>query len=142
MEQPADGLLRRAGWHPERAEDVSAVRSLLESRGYVVSEKIILFLREFDGISINFAHNKRMDEIRFDARYAISQADPEWISYYEGRTKTSLVPIGYSNYGHMMLMQSDEGRFYGSFDEFLCALGSDSKEMIINLINQDREPLV
>ena len=69
-------------------------------------------------------------------------ADPEWIAHYEYRIKMSLVPIGYSNHEHLMLMQSDEGGLYGAFDDFLCALGSEVDEMIENLVNQDREPLI
>jgi hypothetical protein len=142
MRGAAEGLLREAGWRPGRAEDVVALRSLLASRGYGISEPVELFLREFNGITIDFVRNGRSDSIWFDAQRASALADPEWIEHYEERTKTSLVPIGCSNHEHLMLMQSDSGGFYGAFDDFLCALGSGPDEMIENLVNQDREPLV
>lgn len=118
------------------------MRSLFESRGYALSEPEELFLSEFTGITIEFIRNGRRDCIWFDAQRAAELADSEWIEHYEDRTKQSLVPIGYSNHEHLMLMQSDKGGFYGAFDDFLCALGSEAEEMIENLLNQEQEPLV
>jgi hypothetical protein len=142
MRNTAEGLLREAGWRPGRSQDVSELRSLLASRGYSTGKPLELFLREFSGITIEFVRSGRPDKIWFDAQRASALADPEWIAHYEQRTKTTLVPIGYSNHEHLMLMQSGEGGFYGAFDDFFCALGSEVDEMIENLVNQDREPLV
>jgi len=142
MRDDTKRFLHDAGWRPERSQDVSAVCSLLEARGYSVGGIVEMFLREFTGITINYARNGHPDSIWFDAQRASEMADPEWISYYECRTKTSLTPVGYSNHDHLMLMQSGEGSFYGAFDEFLCALGRESYEMICILVNQVREPLV
>jgi hypothetical protein len=118
------------------------VRSLLKSRGYGTGDAVEQFLREFTGITINFIRNGHPDSIWFDAERASALADPEWVAHYGQRTKASLVPIGFSNHEHLMLMQSGEGGFYGAFDDYLCALGSEVNEMIENLLNQDREPLV
>jgi hypothetical protein len=142
MRDTAEGLLRGSGWRPGRSQDVSAMRQLLESRGYSFSRPVESFLREFTGITINLVRNGRPDSIWFDAQRASSLADRDWVVHYEERTKTSLVPIGYSNHEHLMLLESDDGSFYGAYDDFLCALGSEASEMIENLANQDREPLV
>ena len=142
MRDAAGGVLRQAGWLPGRSQDITKVRSLLKSRGYRIGEAVEQFLGEFTGITINFIRNGRPDSIWFDAKRAIALADPEWVVHYEERTKTSMVPIGFSNHEHLMLMQSDEGGFYGAFDDYLCALGSEVDEMIENPLNQDREPLV
>lgn len=141
MRDEAGDVLRQAGWLPGRSQDIAEVRSLLKSRGYRIGEAVERFLREFTGITINFVRNGRPDSIWFDAQRASALADPEWVAHYEDRTKTSLVPIGFSNHEHLMLMKSDEGGFYGAFDDYLCALGSGVDEMIENLLNQDREPL-
>jgi hypothetical protein len=142
MRDATRGVLRRAGWLPGRSQDIDEVRSLLETRGYRIGEAVEQFLHEFTGITINFIRNGRPDSIWFDAQRASAMADPEWVAHYGERTKTSLVPIGFSNHEHLMLMQSDQGGFYGAFDDYLCALGSEVDEMIENLLNQDREPLV
>jgi hypothetical protein len=135
-------VLRQAGWLPGRSQDIAEVRSLLQSRGYRIGEAVEQFLREFTGITINFIRNGRQDSIWFDAQRASALTDPEWVAHYGEQTKTSLVPVGFSNHGHLMVMQSDEGGFYGAFDDYLCTLGSGVDEMIVNLLNQDREPLV
>jgi len=142
MRESTRGMLRQAEWFPGRSLDIGEVRSLLQSRGYSIGEALEQFLREFTGITINFIRNGHPDSIWFDAQRASALADPEWVEHYEERTKASLVPIGFSNHEHLMLMQSDEGGFYGAFDDFLCALGSEADEMIENLLNQEREPLV
>jgi hypothetical protein len=142
MGESVQGLLRDAGWRPGRSEDVSAVRSLLESKGYDISKPVELFIREFNGITIDFVRNGRPDSVWFDVLRASALADPEWVEHYGERTRRSLVPVGFSNHEHLMLMQSDEGSFYGAFDDFLCTLGSAVEEMIENLVNQDREPLL
>jgi SUKH-3 immunity protein len=108
MSGTAESLLRDAGWRPGRSLDVSAAQLQLEARGYGIPKELELFLREFDGITISFVRNGRTDSIWLDVQRAISLADPEWVSHYEERTRTSLVPIGYSNHEHLMLMQSDK----------------------------------
>jgi len=142
MQDTTEGLLRQAGWRPGRSQDLSDVRSLLASRGYSIGKPVELFLQEFTGITIDFVCNGRPDSIWFDAQRASALADPEWIAHYEQRTKTSLVPIGYSYHQHLMLMQSNEGGFYGAYDDVLCALGSEAREMIENLVNQEWGPRV
>jgi len=135
-------VLSQAGWSPGRSQETTEARSRLQSCGYSISETTEQFLREFTGITINFIRNGRPDAIWFDALRASELADPEWVEHYEGRTKTSLVPIGYSNHEYLMLMQSEEGGFYGAFDDYLYALGNGVDEMIANLLNQEKEPLV
>lgn len=139
MRDAAGAVLRQAGWLPGRSQDIAEVRSLLRSRGYRIGTAVEQFLREFTGIKINFMRNGRPDSIWFDAQRATALADPEWVAHYEERMKTSLIPIGFSNHEHLMLMQSDEGGFYGAFDDYLCALGSEVDVMIENLLDQDRE---
>jgi hypothetical protein len=142
MRDPIGRVLSQAGWFPGRSQDIAGVRSRLQSCGYRVGETTDQFLREFTGITINFIRNGRSDSIWFDAQRASALADPEWVAHYEERTKTSLVPIGYSNHGYLMLMQSEEGGFYGAFDDYLYALGNEAGEMIESLLNQEKEPLV
>jgi hypothetical protein len=142
MREAIDGVLRRAGWIPGRSQDISEARSALNAQGYRIGDASEQFLREFTGIIIKFTRNGRQDSIWFDAQRASSLADPDWVAHYEERMKTSLVPIGFSNHEHLMLMQSSEGGFYGAFDDYLCALGPDVDEMIGNLLKQDREPLI
>jgi SUKH-3 immunity protein len=135
-------LLAEAGWYPGRRVDVFGARELLESRGYVVGERVEGFLREFERLCICYMRNACQDSVWFDAQRAGSMADPELIAYYESRTKTSLVPVGYANHEHLLIMKANEGGFYAAFDDFLCTLGIDTSEMVENLINQDREPLI
>jgi hypothetical protein len=142
MQDTAEGLLRQAGWRPGRSKDLSDVRSLLASRGYSIGKPVELFLREFTGITIDFVRNGRPDSIWFDAERASALADSEWVAHYGQRTKTSLVPIGFSYHEHLMLMISGEGGFYGAYDDFLCALGSEAREMIERLVNHERGPLI
>jgi hypothetical protein len=142
MQLPEEHLLREAGWRPGRSQDISADRKALESRGYNIGTYTDLFLREFTRLTINFTRNGRPDSIWFDGQRASVMADPEWVAHYQERTKVPMVPVGYANHEHLMLMQSEDGGFFGGFDDFLCALGSGADEMIANLLNQDREPLV
>jgi hypothetical protein len=136
-----DELLRKAGWSPGRSRDFSLVHGILESRGYKVSGQVELFLREFTGIVIQFIRNGRPDSIWFDAERASHSADPEWVEEYERRVGASLVPVGYSNHEHMLLLQSVDGAFYGAFDDYLYLVGSDVREAIVNLVNQQLGPV-
>jgi hypothetical protein len=95
MRDAIEGVLRQAGWLPGRSQDIAEVRSLLQSRCYGVGEPVERFLREFTGITINFIRNGRPDSIWFDAQRASALTDPEWLTYYRERTKTSLVPVGF-----------------------------------------------
>jgi hypothetical protein len=138
MRDATESVLRAAGWVPGRSQDIAAARSLAKARGQIISEVTDQFLREFTGITISFVRHGRRDSIWFDAQRANELADPEWIAHYEKRTKKALIPVGFSNHEHLMLMQSDQGDFYGAFDDNLCSLGSDIDEMIENLLNQEQ----
>ena len=142
MRDETERVLRAAGWCPGRSHDTSAARSALESDGYRISARVEEFLREFDGISVRYKRGKDTDFIRFDARDACSGADSAWVHKYENRTWTSsMVPIGESNSGHLLLVMSSDGTFFGGFDDVLVALGSSAEEMIEKLLNQDQERL-
>src|SRR5258708_888889 len=122
MRDVIGGVLRQAGWLPGRSQDIAEVRSLLQSRGYRIGNAVEQFLREFTGITINFMRNGRPDSIWFDAQRASVLADPEWVAHYGERTKTSSVPIEFSNHEHLRLMQSDDHGFYYAFAYYLAAL--------------------
>lgn len=49
--------LRRTGWHPNRHTDTAAC-------GYIVGEKPATFLREFDGLSLEFSERDFLFEFR------------------------------------------------------------------------------
>lgn len=56
--------LRRAGWHPNRHTDTAAVAAQAAACGYVVGEKPATFLREFDGLSLEFSERDFLFEFR------------------------------------------------------------------------------
>lgn len=61
--------LRRAGWHPNRHTDTAAVAAQAAACGYVVGEKPAAFLREFDGLSLEFSERDFLFEFRVRTEY-------------------------------------------------------------------------
>ena len=137
----AERLLRVAGWSPGRSVDVSSPRAMLEERGYAVGPLTEAFLREFDGLTVDYVRNGHADSVWFDAGRASVEADAEWVAEYGRRLGESLVPIGFSNHDHLLVMIAGSGSFYGGFDNFLCQLGPSAPAMIDNIVSQESRPL-
>src|SRR6266498_2865570 len=130
MREPVERLLRDAGWVPGRAQSIDEDLDFLEASGFPATDPVKSFLREFSGLVVRFLRNEREDEIWLDLRRAARWADPEWVAEYMRRVGVPLVPIGYANHEHLMLLETQDGRFFGAFDDFLGSLGSSPDEMI------------
>jgi hypothetical protein len=133
----AERLLRQAGWHPGRRQDITAIRELLETRGYDIPATTEDFFQEYDGLVIRFERHNREDSINFSVERVCAIADPEWITYYGSQLGTPLTPVGFANFEHLVIMQSSDGSFYVGYDEFFARVGATPLEMIRNIVSQN-----
>lgn len=117
-------LLAAAGWMEERKVDVEPQLAALRANGFSVWPEVTPFLEEFSGIVLSFVRNDRLDTAWVDPVRATSWADRPSVEAYEDRLGVKLVPVGYANHDHLLLMASDGGRFFGGYDAFLADLGA------------------
>jgi len=131
----ASEILTSAGWHPDRKVDASPQVESLQRDGYAVWMGLIRFLEQFSGLVLSFIRNGRPDTAWVDSARALQLADEATVRDYEARLKVALAPIGYANHDHLLLLMSEDGRFFGGYDDFLTELGGTPIEMVDAIID-------
>lgn len=137
----ASEILESAGWHPDRRVDASPQVESLHREGYAVWTGLVRFLEEFSGLVLSFIRNGRPDIAWVDCARALQLADEATVRDYETRLKVPLAPIGYANHDHLLLLMSEDGRFFGGCDDFLTELGGSPSEMVDAIIDGTPEAL-
>lgn len=99
--------LRRAGWHPNRHTDTAAVAAQAAACGYVVGEKPATFLREFDGLSLEFSER----DFLFEFRARTECLTRERLAYIAGSIGEEGLEVGETP--DVALVVGESGRMYG-----------------------------
>ena len=141
MSDLARSALEAAGWSAERDVDVAPHESALRSAGYAVWPSLLNLIREFAGLTVRFERNGRPDTAWFDPARAVRWADAQSVKAYEDRIHRRLAPVGYGYHDHMLLLASEAGQIFGTFDDFLADLGNSPVQAVENLIAGNVRPL-
>jgi hypothetical protein len=128
--------LKDAGWTPQRTASTRTDEEALASEGYLVWPTLVQFLESFSGLTIAFEKNGRRDSIWFSAEKAVALSDATWVDEYSNDISTSLAPVGCAYHDHLLILCAANGKFYGSYDDYLARLGSSPLEMVANLLEQ------
>jgi hypothetical protein len=132
-------ILRQAGWHPDRAIDVTLYLQTLQANGYTVFPSVQSFLRQFGGLQIYFTIEYRgkplQNHIHFDAAAAAQAVWNEgYISLYAQRIGEPVCVIGEADNESTTLMMDAHGRVYGGFDVYLYRLGESGLQAIEQIV--------
>jgi hypothetical protein len=132
MENKVKEILMEAGWFINREIDVTELVTFLVDYGYKVFDNVKSFLREFGLLNINYVNSRSGNyaNIYVDTRNII--ADQSVIDSYGRYYGTIMVPVAVKS--HLQICISEEGKFYGGFDQILLKLGDSFEEVLYNLI--------
>ncbi|MFH5805540.1 SUKH-3 domain-containing protein [Alienimonas sp. DA493] len=133
-------VLRRAGWHPGRAVDVSVYVADYKKVGYSDFEAAIHFLSEFGGLRLMFPNSHDLS-LNTDCNFDVERAamlGPEWFEHYAEHLGEEVVPIGQAHSNHMDLLMTSSGRVYACTEALLCYLGVDGMSAL-NLLCEGRK---
>jgi hypothetical protein len=131
----AHEVLASAGWQPSRREDAVDVIATVASHGYDVGPKLALLIANVVGVTLQFMRSAHTDYIVFDPRRATELSFRAWVDDYSERAGTPLVPLGFSNHEHLLLLAADDGRWFGGFDDEFGQLGRSVPELVDTIIN-------
>lgn len=141
MEDVVRNALQAAGWTPGREADPGDDLSALSEAGYSPWPELIAFLREFTGLRLSFIRGGVEDSAWFSASRACASLPSAWVRDWEARAGSRLVPVGNAYRDHLTLLAAADGRFFGTYDEFMTFLGNSPYTMIDSLIHQKMEQI-
>jgi hypothetical protein len=134
MEDRVREQLLRSGWFPGRHIDLENEVAVLNAEGYELWDGLLVFLAEYSGLVVN-ADDAATPSVWIDAARAASEVYAEWSRAYSAMIRSALAPVG--GQSHMTIYLSEDGEFYGGFDNQYGRLGSNFRELIDVLLNED-----
>ncbi|WP_185444862.1 SUKH-3 domain-containing protein [Kribbella qitaiheensis] len=134
-------LLSLASWAAGRRVPTDRYESVLVEDGYRWFDLLETFLSEFGGLVLGERFGPFGDILTIDPELATSGIYRERVEEYEEFLAVELVPVGVAARGHLCVMMSPAGSFYGGFDDFLCYLGDNAFEMIRRIATNEGEVL-
>ena len=137
--KPTIDFLKKMGWSPDRCTEPASLLTSLSDEGYGLFPLIQDFLASFGGLEGEMpAYRKEdeMEQIHFHPEIALEAIYREKVMTYEDRVEEQLVVVGEAYNGHLTLMLSGSGKFFGGYDDYLCLLGNNVAEGITALFEQ------
>ncbi len=134
METVVD-LLLSSGWNYDRNIDISEMEKVLIENGYKVFDKAKNFLKEYGLLKIIFKNprnNKYLDTIEINPKSVGVYSSV--ISAYARHCSKAMVPIASLPQQCMTICITEDGEFYGGYDDWLLKLGNNFNEALYNLI--------
>lgn len=123
-------LLDGAGWTPVRRVDSSRQLAALTTAGYAPGSHVRSVISNLVGLKVNFTSYGRSDSIRLDPGWAIELCFKSWVDEYSSRAQTPLIPMGYANSEHLLLLVAEDGRWFGGYDDEFGYLGNSVLSMV------------
>ena len=133
MEDRVSEQLLRSGWFPGRHIDLENEVAVLDAEGYELADGLLVFLAEYSGLVVRA--DDATQSVWIDAARSASEVDAQWNRAYSAMIRSALAPVG--GYSHMTIYLSEAGEFYGGFDYEYGRLGSNFRELIDVLLNED-----
>lgn len=134
MDDRTSQALRSAGWRPGRSIGRSTAETLILDAGVSPTAEQIDFVEQFSRLNVTFRRGDWDDSFWIDVAEAVSRASRERVADYGERAGENLLPVGFSNSEHLLLLLGPDGSLYGGFDDFFRRLGDradDSLEWIV-----------
>jgi len=128
---------KNGGWFPGRNVRNQNLEEKIASEGFLVFDKVLEFLSEFEGLSFSFFNkrNKSMDDFSFVLDRVLEIEFPEKVvKRYMPRIGEKLSVIGTCYREHFVLFLSDSGKMYGAYDHYLTLMGENAYVAINNIV--------
>lgn len=122
----AIAALESAGWSSEASTSVERLNlEQLTTAGFETWPTALSTLQKLGVFEIKSMRRGRVDRFWVDAAKASSMLDASWAEKYQVRVSSRLLPIGCAYNDHMVLLLAEDGRVFGSYDDFLALLGEN-----------------
>lgn len=131
-------LLENSGWNEKRKVNVNETVSLLQSEGYIINNNQMEFLKQYEGLEIEF-DNPRLpstkETLKMKPKEASAIVFRSLVEEYEKYCGTAFLIVGEIEQENMTVYMDNKGDFYGGYDDCLIKLGSDFEKSLFNLVN-------
>ncbi|MDE5780459.1 MAG: SUKH-3 domain-containing protein [Lachnospiraceae bacterium] len=140
--------LIESGWTKARKIDITEIEDKLTERGFMLSIQNKEFLCKYGNLRFELPNrNKQFKEricVHFDVKKALGKnLYKESLEYledeYEFLNVDSLVPIGESENGNLLILCTSNNVFYGYADYCLIRYGENIDEMLDCLIGENKD---
>lgn len=140
MERITEERLKKAGWKRERAISIVKIEESYLKLGMQMPDNVRKFLKEYG--YLKFDDNTRKEDLEFDPEKAIgSNLDKEYFSELleEYDIDEKVYPIGEYCRGNLIVLMTNQSKFYCFTDGYLEKPGDDIDEMLDCLVGECRE---
>jgi hypothetical protein len=135
-------LVRGAGWFFGRRVAVDSYLEAMAKGGYERSDLVEEFLAEYGGLSVGAPAGGFAEVLAVDPVMAIESTSRNTVQMYEEAVGGPLTPVGGAYSGHLLVMMSGAGRFYGGYDMFFAFAGDTPTEMFGRISSERLEQIL
>lgn len=135
MEKFIEQKLLNAGWYQNRKQNLDNVKLCFQNEGYNVNFMAEQFFANYLGLTIPIKDlQNNDDEFNVDPAFACNITFPDRKIEYEELLNKGLTIIGMIYKKHMTVFLSEDGCFYGGFDDILVLFGQDIETFFFNIM--------
>jgi hypothetical protein len=131
VSQTTIGVLREAGWYPDREFDTTAYQEFLTARGFQWHDAARQFLQSYGGLYLAQRGNGR--RFHFNAKRAGRSIPARMVEQSMEQLQASLAVIGTTFDEHMVLLMAEDGRIWGIYDDEIALFGTTAEESLDRL---------
>lgn len=145
LNENTKNYLLNMGWYPNRYLDSRDEQIILIENGFIINDRAISFISEFNELSGCFPRNttKTIEAISFDIKWVVENFFPDLANgIYSQTINEGLCLVGSAYNGHLALYISSSGKLYGGFDDFFELLGENYYEGLNTLFADKRGQLI
>ncbi|MGE5417110.1 MAG: SUKH-3 domain-containing protein [Acidobacteriota bacterium] len=124
MKNLVEQLLLNSGWFEGRNVDITDAKEYLTEQGYIINDKAEKFLGEFMLLKISFKNprnNEYLNTIEIDPRN--TGIFKSVIDAYGRHCNCNMIPVADLPQHGMTICITEQGEFYGGYDDWLLKLG-------------------
>ena len=129
-------ILCEAGYYEDRKVDITDLIEFYAINGYIYIDQQIKFMYKYAYLEIKYMHPYWNEEMIFKIKPLEAQKSitMDIVLGYNEFLNDKLLIIGEIKKEHMTVFLSNNGIFYGAFDDCIINWGYDFDKMIENLI--------
>lgn len=141
MNEMVEKILKKSGWSEERRVDIKDILLKYDEENYQYNNLQKEFLQNFSGLKIYYMHfyyKHTLCMLKIDPIHAVRSVFRSVPEKYEKACQKKMIIVGEALDEPIDIYMSEDGQFYGGYDEYFTKLGDNFEEALYNILNGKR----